>query len=328
MFYYIVRRLLLAIPTLLGITLVTFIVIHAAPGDPVQLKLYSDEGRGSETLTRVAYEQLRTHYGLDKPFLVQYLIWLRNTVLLDFGSSYQDGRPVTGRILSRLPATLELNGLSLLLMVFISVPVGILSAARRNSVYDKLSGFVFYVLYALPYFWIALVLIMVFGVRLRWLPFLGNFSTDTAGFTPFGLVVDHLKHLVLPVLCMTYGGLAYLSRFTRAVMLETIGQDYIRTAKAKGLREKTVILRHAFRNSLISLVTHLGLLLPVLVSGSVILEYIFTWPGIGRLFFEAVLTRDYPTIMGLSFISAVLVLAGTLLADILYAVADPRVQYG
>jgi peptide/nickel transport system permease protein len=252
MLYYVARRLLLAIPTLLGITLVTFIIIHAAPGDPVQLKLYSDEGRGGEVLTRAAYEQLRRHYGLDRPILVQYLIWLRNTILLDFGNSYQDGSPVTGRILSRLPATLELNCLSLLLMILISVPVGILSAARRGSAVDKLSGFVFYVLYALPYFWTALLLIMLFGVRLRWLPFLGNFSTDTTGFTPFQLVVDHLKHLVLPVFCMTYGSLAYLSRFTRAVMLEAIGQDYIRTAKAKGLREKTVILKHAFRNSLIS----------------------------------------------------------------------------
>jgi peptide/nickel transport system permease protein len=190
-----------------------------------------------------------------------------------------------------------------------------------------LSGIILYILYSLPNFWIALLLIIVFGVRLKWLPFLGNISLDTKGFSSFEYLVDHLKHLVLPVVCMTYGSFAYLSRFTRSVMLEAIRQDYVRTARAKGLKEKTVILKHAFRNSLISILTHFGLVFPLLLSGSVILENIFAWPGIGRLFFEAILTRDYPTIMGEAFFSALLVLLGTLLADLLYAAADPRIRY-
>jgi len=248
-------------------------------------------------------------------------------VTFDFGNSFLDHRPVAEKILERLPPTLILNLVSLVLALFLAIPLGLYSAVRQYSLFDKLGGTVLYMLYSLPEFWVALVLIMVFGVKLEILPFIGMESIDARDLGFFPHLWDRILHLVLPTICLTYGSLAYLSRFVRGSTLEVIHQDYIRTARAKGLDDKRVVYRHVFKNTLIPVLTLLGILLPTLIGGSVILEYIFSWPGIGQLFFEAVMSRDYPTVMGLSFMTAVLVLLSTLIADLLCAWVDPRITY-
>ena len=324
MFAYILRRLVYLIPTLIGITFVTFVIISLAPGDPVVLM---QGGEMSSRISPEAYQQMLHHYGLDEPIHVRYLIWLKRLVTLDFGTSFLDHRPVTTKILERLPATLILNFTSLVFALILSIPLGLYSAVRQYSLFDKLNGIILYMLYSLPDFWVALILILVLGVKFKLLPFYGieSMYAKELGFLAF--VWDRILHMVMPVFCLTYGSLAFLSRFVRGSTLEVIRKDYIRTAWAKGLEEKDVVYKHIFKNTLIPVLTLLGILLPTLISGSVILEYIFSWPGIGALFFNSVLSRDYPTVMGLSFITAVLVLLSTLLADLLYAWADPRITY-
>jgi peptide/nickel transport system permease protein len=266
-------------------------------------------------------------YGLDKPIHVRYVTWLKRLMTFDFGDSLRNQRPVTELILERLPATLILNIASLFIALLISIPLGLYSALRQNSMFDKINGAVLYMLYSLPDFWVALLLIILFGVKLKLLPIFGmeTIHSGDLGFIQYW--ADRIRHMILPTVCLTYGSLAFLSRFVRGSTLEVIQQDYVRTARAKGLKEDTIVYGHVFRNTLIPILTLLGLLLPTLISGSIILEAIFSWPGIGALFYESVLARDYPTIMGLSFITSLLVLLSTLLADLLYAWADPRVTY-
>lgn len=324
MLTYTLRRLAYLIPTLLGITFVTFFIISLAPGDPVELM---QGGQMSVSISPEAYHQMLKLYGLDQPIHIRYLVWLRRLLTFDFGDSFLDHRPVIEKILERLPATLILNITSLVIALLLSIPLGLYSAVRQYSLFDKINGTVLYMLYSLPEFWVALLLIILFGVRLKILPFYGIESIHARELGFFAHLGDRIKHMVLPTFCLTYGSLAFLSRFVRGSTLEVLRQDYVRTAWAKGLDEKGVIYRHIFKNTLIPILTLLGILLPTLISGSVILEYIFSWPGIGALFFDAVLSRDYPTVMGLSFMSALLVLLSTLVADLLYAWADPRISY-
>ncbi|HEX6791919.1 MAG TPA: ABC transporter permease [Candidatus Krumholzibacteria bacterium] len=324
MLNYAIRRLLLLIPTLFGITVVTFIVINLAPGDPVEL---INRGEMDARISPAAYHQMLHLYGLDEPVHVRYFTWLKRVCTLDFGTSFLDHRPVTQKIVERLPATLWLNVTSFLIALVLAVPLGLYAALRQHSRFDKMGGTALYVLYSLPEFWVALLLIMFFGVKLKLLPINGMVSIDARdlGFFPYWW--DRFVHMILPTFCLTYGSLAFLSRFVRGSSLEVIRQDYIRTARAKGLDETRIIYTHVFRNTLIPVLTLLGLLLPTLISGSIILESIFSWPGVGNLFFGAVLARDYPVVMGLSTITAVMVLLSTLIADLLYAWADPRVTY-
>ncbi len=324
MLVYTLRRLAYLLPTLLGITIVTFFIISLAPGNPVEL---IESGVMSSAISVEAYNDMLHLYGLDQPIHVRYAIWLKRLVSLDFGNSFLDHRPVIAKIWERLPPTLVLNLASLILALLLAVPLGLYSAVRQYSLFDKVGGTLLYMLYSLPEFWVAVVLIMVFGVKLGVLPFIGMESIDArdAGFFPH--LWDRILHMILPTVCLTYGSLAYLSRFVRGSTLEIIRQDYVRTARAKGLDDAHVVYRHIFKNTLIPVLTLLGILLPTLISGSVILEYIFSWPGIGQLFFEAVLSRDYPTVMGLSFFTAVMVLLSTLVADLLCAWADPRITY-
>ncbi len=324
MLSYTLRRLALMVPTLFGITLVTFLLINLAPGDPVEVM---NQGQIQKGISPEAYDAMLELYGLDEPILVRYGIWLRRLVTLDFGDSFREQRPVLEMIAERLPATLQLNIAALVLAVLIALPIGLQSAVKQNSLFDKFGGTVLYMLYSLPEFWVALLLIMLFGVKLGWLPLYGIASLNADDMSTWGRVVDRVRHMVLPVICLTYGSLAYLSRFVRGSTLEIIRQDYVRTARAKGLATNKVIYRHVLRNSLIPVLTLLGLLLPTVISGSVVLELVFSWPGVGKLFLDSVLARDYPTVMGLSFLTAVLVLISTLLADLLYAWADPRVSY-
>jgi len=327
---YLIRRLLLIIPTFLGITLITFMVIQLSPGNPAAMKLrMGEQGMMGDEVTREIVEQTKKLYGLDKPIWSRYGIWLKRVITLDFGTSYKDHRPVIDKIAERLPVTIELNIISIFLVYLIAIPIGVFSAVKQGTLKDKSMTVVLFILYSLPNFWVAVLLIMFLGGGdfLDWFPIYGITSPgmENAGLWPS--LWDHLWHLVLPVFCLSYGGLAGLSRFMRAGMLEEIRQDYIRTARAKGLPEKLVIFKHAMRNSIIPIITLLGYLLPGMLGGSIIIESIFSIPGMGQLSFEAVLSRDYPVVMAIATISALLTLMGILISDLLYVWADPRITY-
>jgi peptide/nickel transport system permease protein len=323
---YLIRRLLLIVPTLLGISFITFLVVQLAPGKPMAMKI---AGEAREVLTQEIVEQTRKLYGLDKPLLERYWIWLRQMATLNFGESFVDHRPVLDKILERMPVTLQLSIISMFIAYVIAVPLGISSAIYRQSLYDRVLTLALFILYSLPSFWVALLLILFLGGGdfLNLFPIYGLSSPGADTFSTGKWIMDRLWHLVLPIFCLTYGGLAGLSRYARVAMLDVVRQDYIRTARAKGLTEKLVIFRHALRNSLIPIITLLAFQLPALLGGSVIIESIFSLPGMGQLGFEAVLARDYPTIMGLFTISAFLTLIGFLLADIFYVIVDPRIRF-
>jgi peptide/nickel transport system permease protein len=301
-----------------------------APGNPAFLKLrMAGEGQVGETaISKQIVEQTRQLYGLDKPLPVQYLLWVKRVLTFDFGTSYKDHRKVMDKISERLPVTLQLNIISILLVYLIAIPCGVFSATHSDSAADRLLTLFFFLLYSLPGFWVAVLLIMFLGGGELWdvFPIYGVSSVGSESWSFPARLLDRLWHLVLPVFCLTYGSLAYLSRLTRSGLLEVIREDYVRTARAKGLSERVVIFRHAFRNALLPIVTLLAFLLPAMFGGSVIIESIFSIPGMGQLAFEAVLSRDYPVIMAITTISALLTLAGLLFGDILYAALDPRIK--
>jgi len=321
MLAYTFKRLLFAIPILFGITLITFGVMHLAPGRPTDALTDMNV-----KVTAQARQRLIKLYGLDQPWPIQYGRWLKRLSALDFGRSFRDDRPVVSKIAERLPATLLLNGCSLLLILILSIPLGVYSALKRNSVIDKgLSVFVF-VGYSVPTFWLALLLMIGVGIKLGWLPISGLHSLDSDEMPRLSQWLDMGRHLVLPVFVMAFTSLAGMSRYVRNEMLEVIHQDYIRAARARGLGESRVIFKHALGNALIPVVTVLGLSLPDMIGGSFIFETIFAYPGMGRLGYEAVMARDYPVIMGVGVIAAALTLLGNLLADLTYAWVDPRVR--
>ncbi|MCI0343125.1 MAG: ABC transporter permease [Planctomycetales bacterium] len=321
MLAYALRRCLLAVGTLLGITIVTFLIISVAPGDPAAI--HSEDPK----LSARVYEQLRKHFELDRPLPERYARWLSRGVRGDFGVSFADGRPVMGKIAERIPATATLAILSILLGLTCAIPIGIGSAANRNGWFDTTSGVSLYLLYSVPSYVAGMVLIHLVGVKLDLLPFRGMTSDGFDSLSLIGKAFDIAKHLALILFCYTFHSVAYDSRFIRQNLLEVLRQDFVRTARAKGVREARVVWRHAFPNTMIPVLTRLGLLVPAILSGSVILEVMFSWPGIGRLYFDAVLMRDYPLVMAETVLTAALVLLGTLLADLAYAWADPRIAY-
>ncbi|HOT44699.1 MAG TPA: ABC transporter permease [Spirochaetota bacterium] len=325
---YLVKRILLIVPTLLGITFITYLMIRLAPGDYTKLKMGMEGALKSGSISREILEQEKKLYGLDKPIVVGYVDWLAKSARLDFGTSRKDGRPVSKRIAEALPITLTLNIISMIIIYIISIPMGVVSAVKKESAFDRGSSLVLFILYSLPTFWVGLLLLLYLGSGeyLNLFP-LGGFRSDWAAEAGIlTRILDVGWHLVLPVVTLTYGGFAFLSRYTRANMLEVINQQYIMTARAKGLAEKKVIFVHAFRNSLIPLITLMATLLPGLLGGSVIVESIFSVPGMGMLAFEAILSRDIPVIMAIETIAALLTLAGILVADLAYALADPRIR--
>ncbi len=322
MLRYLTRRLLQMIPLLIGITIISFAVIHLAPGEPTDLVTDLQPKVSAQ-----AAERLRHLYGLDRPLHIQYLDWLKRLVKLDMGRSFLDNRLVSVKILERLPVTITINVLSLLLIIIVALPIGIVSATRQYSLFDKASTVFVFLGFATPTFWFALLLMILFGIKLGWLPISGLRSLSAASFSFGGRLLDMARHLILPVFVSAFGGLAGFSRYMRSNMLEVIHQDYIRTARAKGLSERAVIYKHALRNALLPIVTILGLSVPALIGGSVIFESIFAIPGMGRLFYESVMARDYPVIMGGLVIGAILTLLGNLIADITYAYVDPRIRY-
>jgi peptide/nickel transport system permease protein len=321
---YLLKRIAMLVPLLLGITLITFTVIHLAPGEPVEMQTAM-----SPKITAETRQRLREFYGLDKPLPVQYGLWLGRIARLDFGRSFApDNRPVIDKIRERIPVTLSLNFIALVLEFGLALPIGILAAVKRNTLLDKgLTVFVF-LGFAMPTFWLALLLMYLFGVKLEWLPISGLHSLGSDQLSTGARLLDLAKHLVLPITVASFGSLAGLSRYMRSTMLEVIAQDYITTARAKGLSERVVILKHAFRNALLPVITILGFSLPGLIGGSVIFETIFAIPGMGQLFFMGVMARDYPLVMGILVIGAGLTLIGNLLADLCYALADPRIRHG
>ncbi|MCE5228823.1 ABC transporter permease [bacterium] len=321
---YLMRRFMTGLVTLFGITIITFVIIKLAPGDPAQARTVGLQGK---RVSERVYQQLREYYGLDQPVYVQYYNWMDRLCHLDFGTSFYDGRAVASKIRDALWPTMSVAILSILLAFIISTPIGIYSAARQNGPFDRSVSTTLYMVYSIPSYVIGMLLILYLGVKLELFPFRGMHSDNYAQLSTLGKCIDLGRHYFMITVCETVGSLAYYSRFVRQNLLEVIRQDYIRTARAKGLSETQVILKHAFVNSLIPFITLLGLTFPALLSGSVILETMFNWPGLGRLFFESVLQRDYPTLMALNFITAVMVLAGTLLADLAYGLVDPRVSY-
>jgi peptide/nickel transport system permease protein len=322
---YLVRRLLYAVLTFFGITVATFALIHSVPGDPITFFI----GRaGATNIPPEIQAVIRHEFHLDEPLPVQYLYWLRGAVVFDFGPSIIDRRPVRERIAEKLPATFQLNLIAFLLAASIGIPIGLWSATRSGHLAERASAVGFFLLYSLPSFWVALLLMQWLSVRFNLLPLFGMTSNDFSEMTPWQQFVDRARHIVLPVITMTYAQLAIFARFTKSAVTEVIRQDFIVAARAKGVRETALLWRHAFRNALMPLITLLGITIPYLISGSVIVEQIFQWDGIGLLYYDAILARDYPTVMGLTVATAVMTLLAALLADILYAVADPRVRLG
>ena len=330
MITYLIKRLLEMIPTLFGITLLSFFIIHLAPGKPTDVMTELNP-----KITPEAREKLEKLYGLDKPIYVQYGIWLKRVVNFDFGESFSsDRRPVMQKIWDtkqplldrRLFITFMINVISMFFIFLIAIPIGISSAVRPYSLYDKIATTSVFIGFAIPGFWLALLLMILFGIYLGWLPISGFKSLQYETMSLFGKIWDRTQHLILPVFVSSFGGLAGLSRYMRSSMLEVIRQDYITTARAKGLPEKKVIYKHALRNALLPIITLLGLSVPGLIGGSVIFEQVFAIPGMGQLFYQSVMSRDYPLVMAILTIGGILTLVGNLLADIGYMIADPRIR--
>jgi peptide/nickel transport system permease protein len=311
---YLVNRLGQSLILLALVSVIGFALLHLAPGGPLsQFALVP--GMTQEQLAHIAHEM-----GLDRPLPFQYWEWISRLITGDWGRSYRDNQPVLTIIVGRLPATLELMLTAIAIAVALGVAVGVLGAVRRGSIFDALATVGAMVALSIPTFWFGLVVIYIFSLRLGWLPAGSRF---TVGDGSFG---DYARHLIAPSLVLALVEVAVWSRYMRGAMLEVISQDFVRTARAKGLSERAVILRHAFRNALLPMIQLAGLELPTLLGGALVTETVFTWPGMGRLFLDSLGYRDYPVIMGVLMVSAVLVLLGSLLADLFSAAADPRIR--
>jgi peptide/nickel transport system permease protein len=317
------RRAATATVTLLLVTLVVFWLIHLAPGEPLA---GGPEDEGLVRWSEQARAQLRALYHLDEPLHRQYLLWLGDVLKADLGRSFHDRRPVATKIGERIGITVTLNALSLGLMFLIAVPLGTAAALRPGSSWDRIAAGGTYLLYAVPIFWAGLLLQILFSVRLDWFPLAGLRSPQHEFLGDFARLADRASHLVLPVICLSYTGLAYLSRFVRGTLIENAAGDSWRAARARGLSLPAVLLRHGFRQAGVPLLTLAGFLLPALVAGSVIVETVFAVPGLGRLFVDAAFQRDVPVLMGLTLLSGSVTLAGILLADLAYVLVDPRIR--
>jgi len=327
---YLAKRLLLVPITLIGITFLTFGVMKLAPGDPSRIMVSQASGQSSQaTQANIqALDEWRKERHLDKPWYAQYGYWLWDLCRFDLGKGFSPPRAsVWSQIWDRLPVTLILNLISFVLIYLVAIPVGIVGGARQFTVTDRVLTVGVFLLYSLPAFWVG-TLMIAFLTGKGGFPTTGYHGTsmaDAGGFVSWVLL--WAKHLFLPIVCMTYAGFAFLSRQMRSSLLEQIRQDFVRTARAKGLAERVVVLRHATRNALIPIITLFGSLLPELIAGSVIIEQLFSIPGMGQLFFEAIRQRDYPVIMGIETVSALLTLVGLLASDFLYVVVNPAISY-
>jgi peptide/nickel transport system permease protein len=315
---FVVRRSIVALLLVLGLLTAMFFGVRLLPGDPIRHTLSEDSGADVE-------QQMRRQLQLDRPLVVQYGHWLRDLVLhADLGSSFAARRPVRDLLREALPNTLRLAALALVLRFGIGVAFGIVAAIRHGRSADRSLMVAALIVKSMPAFWIGVVLQLVFAYKLQWLPVDSMRGIDHASLSPLGRFADDLRHMLLPVLVLAVGGIASTARYMRASMIETLSQDFVRAARARGLRESHVVLRHALRHALVPVATLAGLSLPALVGGALVVETIFSWPGMGRLAMLAVATRDYPVILGTTALSAVLVVAGSLLADVANWCLDPR----
>lgn len=322
---YIFKRLVQAIPLLIGIATVTFFIVHMAPGDPMNFYL---ERRSHDTLSPEVIELIRQKYGLDQPVHIQYLKWLGNLLQGDLGESFVHRRPVTALLAEAIPYTILLAGLALVLDALVGISLGIVSAVKQHSALDKTVSLGSLIVYSVPGFWLALMLVLVFSVHLGWFPTSQTRSFDYVSLSWFEKLTDLIWHLVLPVFVLGIASAAETARYMRSRLLEVLNEEFILAARARGLSERTVILKHALRNALIPIVTIFAMRVPFLLGGAVIIETIFAWPGMGRLAMSAVIARDYPVILATMMIAAVLTILGNLLADVTYTVVDPRIRYG
>lgn len=316
---FIIRRVLYAIPTLIGISIITFLIARLSPGDPVRLFTF-----GIRDFTQEDYLRLLHAYGLDKPIPLQYVDWITKALQGNFGESLIYHRESFGMVMERVPNTLMLAVAALLLQLVIGVPLGVLAAFKRGKWVDGAIRIFGVVGHAVPAFWLGLILIIVFAVQLRWLPSIGVL---TVGHDQLD-ILDRLRHLILPSFVLALTGIANYSRILRTETLDVLAQDFVRTAHAKGLRERTVIFTHALRNALIPVVTALGGILAALVGGALVIEQVFSWPGVGQFTFQAAIAKDYPIVQaGVMFTSTILVIS-YLLRDLTYAIVDPRIKVG
>jgi peptide/nickel transport system permease protein len=314
---YIIRRLIYAIPTLLGISVIVFLITRLSPGDPVRLYTF-----GALNVTEEDIQALREHYGLNKPIYEQYGSWLLQVLQGDFGKSLQYNRPALPLLLERLPATLQLAVSALALQLLIGVPLGVVAALKRGTWIDNVVRFFGVIGHAVPTFWLGLVMIIVFAVTFRIMPSQGVL---TVGHDVWD-IPDRIKHIIMPAFVLALAGIANYSRYLRTETLDVISQDYVRTAHAKGLSERTVVYVHALRNALIPMVTALGGILAALVSGALVVEQVFTWPGVGQFTYAAARSKDYPVIMAGVMLASVLLVISYLVRDVMYAVVDPRIK--
>ena len=331
------------IPTLVGVTIVTFVIINLAPGSPIEQKIqqmkFGGMGRESNTSSGTSNKSsgvseevimaLKKQYGFDKPIHIRYLIWLKNIARLDFGESFTYEEPVLNVITSKFPVSLQFGVVSLILSYLVCISLGVLKAIRHNSTFDFVTSFFLIALYSIPGFMLAILLIVYFagGSFLSWFPIGELYSDNYFDLSLWGKIVDRVHHFILPLICYMIGSFTVLTMLMKNSLLDEIKKDYIRTARAKGLSEKIVYLKHALRNALIPIVTGLGGFLSIFFAGSLLLESIFQLDGIGLLSFKSILQRDYNVIMGLLFIESVLLLLGNLLSDIAYIMVDPRINF-
>jgi len=325
---YLLRRILLMVPTLFGITLLTFLLLRISPINPALIKGAGGAENG-RAMTAEQREQMIKFYDLDKPAPVAYCKWLWKVLHGNLSDSFVDNRPVAKKIAERMGLTISITGTALIISYLVAIPLGVLAAIKRGQAVDRSISFVVFLLYSIPSFVAALLLILLVagGDYLDLLPMYGINSINASAMGYFPWLWDRILHMILPVICLTYASLASISRYARVSMLDALSQDFVRTARAKGLSERLVIMRHALRNALIPIITIFTLEIPVLVSGAIIIESIFTLPGMGQLMFQSLDSGDYPVIMGLTLLIAIVTLVSYLLADILYAVVDPRITY-
>ena len=318
MLKYVVKRVLKAIPMLLAVSIIIYGLLQAMPGDPLDMYLENPSA------TPEAIEAIKRSYGLDQPVYIQYLNWLKGIVTGDWGRSFMSRRPVLELIGEKLSPTLQLSGTAFLLALIIAIPMGITGALHKGKLFDNATSTMTFLGISMPSFWFGMMLQLLFSVQLKWLPAAGRI--DPKSLTS-GSFVDVVTHLILPAIVLSLIYIASWARYARSNFIEVLNQDYIRTARAKGLRDRTVYRLHALRNALIPLVTVVMLDIPAVFSGAVVTETVFAWPGMGFFFNDSLAKQDFPVLMGILMINAILVIASNLIADILYALLDPRIKY-
>lgn len=333
MLQYLARRILAIIPTLLGITVIAFIIINLAPGGPIEQRLqqmrFGGGGTKQQAVTQEVIDSLKKHYGFDQPVYVRYFIWLKNLSKLDFGQSFTYEEPVTDVIVRKMPVSLTFGLVSFILSYLICIPLGIFKALKNNSSFDRVSSSILFVAYSIPGFMLAILLIVLFGGGSFWnlFPITGIMSDNYESLSTMGKIWDRIHHMIMPMICYVIGSFTTLTLLMKNSLLEEVRKDYVRTARSKGLSEKIIIGKHALRNALIPIATGFGEILTVFFAGSLLIETIFSLDGMGLLSYQSVISRDYNVIMGLLVIESGLYLIGNIISDFMYVLIDPRIDF-